>query len=348
MLIPKKSVFDRFEQTFDLFKNNFVKLFFPIFLFNFFTVILFWTLVKIKFFNKISWSISSFDSFFTFLNSSEVVMIIVLFMIWLILYLILYIPFFVWLVKSIGQWFDWEEITPKKNIYFWFKNLGWIFKTYRFIFAYVALIPSLLFISWWSLIIFQSYFKLDEIFKNIWFILIVFSVIFFISFMIYRKLKTTFSLYNAIDKNGFTKNNFDFSIDITNNNWWRILGNLIIVWIIIWTISSIISMFVKISWTSLNLMNSLDIQDFQNITFENASKKIKYIIDIYIKEYSIILSIVSDVINHIITLIWFIFITIFNFIFFRRLEIESIPVWKEVKLLDEEYIKENIKKKIIN
>ena len=350
MFLPKESVFDRFEQSFVLFKNNFVKLFFPIFLFNFFTIILFWSIVKYKIFNEISWTLTSFNDLFTFLNSSTFVMIVSLFMIWLILYLILYIPFFIWLVKTISQIFDWKIATPKKNLYYWFKNLSWIFKTYWYIFVYITLFPIILFLFWWFLIIFQNFFKLNEIFKIIWFSLVFLSIIFFITFLIYRKLKTTFSLYWAIDKDKFDKNNFNFSVYITNNNWWRIVWNIIVAWIIIWVISSIISIFVKISWTSSTLVNVLDIQDFQNlqnITFEDLSIKLKIILDVYLKEYSIVLSIFSDLINNIIELIWFIFIVIFNFIFYRRLEIENITLWKEeVKLLDENYIKENINTKI--
>jgi hypothetical protein len=34
---------------------------------------------------------------------------------------------------------------------------------------------------------------------------------------------------SAVDKNKFTKKSFKYSIKVTENNWWRILGNFLLI-----------------------------------------------------------------------------------------------------------------------
>lgn len=50
MLDPKENLLDRIEQSFYLLKKDFIKLVFPIFLFNFFTLVVLWNILSSIFF----------------------------------------------------------------------------------------------------------------------------------------------------------------------------------------------------------------------------------------------------------------------------------------------------------
>ena len=50
-----------------------------------------------------------------------------------------------------------------------------------------------------------------------------FSCALFVVFGIYRGIKTTFSLYSAVVYDTFTKKNFKKSLEVTKNQWWRIV-----------------------------------------------------------------------------------------------------------------------------
>jgi hypothetical protein len=63
-----------------------------------------------------------------------------------LVYLLLYIPVFLGLIKTIQQVYNNEAVKIQKNIYYGFSRLWLSMKTYWYIFAYVALIPALIFI----------------------------------------------------------------------------------------------------------------------------------------------------------------------------------------------------------
>lgn len=258
--------------------------------------------------------------------------LIIVGMIGFILYLLLYIPFLLGVIKSIDQAYKWEEVTYKQNVWYWFIKLGWALKTYWYIFAYIALTPALLFIIGWFLVIGAYYFWLPEIIKVIGFIMWIFAAILFWYFMIYRGTKAKFALYNAVNKNEYTQENFDYSIDITINNWWRIIGNFLLVWLIIGGIGSLITWVISWFWGS-SIFGSMNMSDPSNISIDD----IKVILTQYIDNFSIVGSIFSSMINKIITLIGAIFIIVFTFLFFKRLEDEYNPV-QTVEIMNEKSV----------
>jgi len=337
MLTAKEGVLDRIEQSFWLFKDNFIAFFLPMFLFQLFTVILFGAVVTTFVIVSILWILNSSVDVFTFLYSPTMIIMIAIGMIGLILYLILYIPFLTWLVRSIKQACNGEEVTYKENIWTWFKNLWWAFKTYWFIFSYIALLPAILFIISWLLVISTFYFPVWEGVRVLWFIWWFLSVLLFIFFSIYRWIRATFSLFSAVVKEEYTNENFNHSLDITQNNWFRIVGNLLLVWIIIWLITSLISWLISWMW-SWWLMESFNISDPKNISLD----QIKAGLTNYLDDFSVTASILTSLFNQIINLISWVFVIVFSVVLFMRLEAEYNPSQK-VENMSEENVKENMK-----
>lgn len=137
----------------------------------------------------------------------------------------------------------------------------------------------------------------------------ILSLFLFLIFALYRWIKAIFALYSAIDMNEFTKINFTHSITVTDNNWLRILWNFMLVWIIVWLLSSFISW---VFWVFIP--SSIDIE------------KIKWIDDLKSiwDSFSIIPHFISGFFSSVITIVWDVFIIVFTYIFFKRLEFENL------------------------
>jgi hypothetical protein len=52
------------------------------------------------------------------------------------------------------------------------------------------------------------------------------SIVVGIIFMIYRGLKVKFVIIAAVHKNNYSKENFEYSLKISEKKWWRIFWNL--------------------------------------------------------------------------------------------------------------------------
>ncbi len=308
MFTAKEKVLDRIEQSFVLFKNNFLELFLPIFLYNLFSVLVFWTLGLFYVLNKLS-NISTDVSpdFFTVLNNPIVVIMITFGMIIFIAYLLINITFILGLIKSIQQASKSEQVTPKENILYGFKNLFNSFKTYWYIFAYVALIPALIFIVWGILFNLWFYYDNSSLLLKIWWALMVIAWILFFFFAIVRWIKATFPLYNAVEKGDFSKENFSWALKLTKNNWWRVLWNFALVGLIIWLVTWMISGVIWIITPPMNLDNIKWLEDIKSI----------------VDNFSIIWNIISNTLKAIINNIGTVFMIIFTYVFFKRLEDEN-------------------------
>ena len=208
MTNPKKSVLDRIEQSFILLKQNFVELFLPIFLYKLISIVLFGSIAAYYFFRNV-WKISdnSLD-FFSSLNDPFIVLSIAIGIFLFLLYLLLYIPIFLWLIHSIKQAYNWDVVTGKQNILYWFSRFSDSMKTYWYIFSYVALLPAIIFIIGGLLFNAGFYFSWFESGKYIGGAIMVFSWVLFLVFALYRGIKSSFSLFSAVDRDTFTKNNF--------------------------------------------------------------------------------------------------------------------------------------------
>lgn len=297
-------VFGRVGQSFSLLKDNFISLTWPIFIYNFIVVVVIWAIfMSILFSNLVNlWEWTT-----DWLNVFENPFIITSITIWIVIfivYLILYIPITLWLLKTIKQIIDWEKVTTTENLLYGLSNILNSFKTYWYIFSYVALIPAIIFIIWWLLMI--AWFVIwVSVLTSIWTILMWVWTIVFVFFAIYKWVKSTFWLYSAVNFNDYSKTNFLNSVSITNNKWWNIIWNFIIAGIIIWLISFT---FGLILWT-LTLWGI----DFESIkTLDDLS--------VIAKNFSIIPQITSGFFNNILNTITTVYVAIFTYLLFLKLK----------------------------
>lgn len=142
----------------------------------------------------------------------------------------------------------------------------------------------------------------------------IFWWILFIVFSIYRGLKSTFPIYSAVNNDSFTKEDFSNAINITHNNWWRILWNFILIWLTITIVSWLISWLLWIfSYSSLDFSSVTSLQDFTEIA----------------SNFSVVWESLSWFVNTIISTITSVFVIIFTYIFYMTLRQESIIVPKK-------------------
>lgn len=333
----QEKVLDRIEQSFEIFRKAFVYLVIPFFGYYLFSFVFFGLVIIYLLF---SWILSSifdtmqYSNFFLFFANPKVVLLATIGMLFGLIYLLLYMPFLIYAIKTIWDFYKWaEKIDFKENFMFSINRFIPIMKTYWYIFAYVALIPSFIFIVWGGLFNLSYFLKWDPIFKTIWWALMGIALFLFIIFAIYRWLKTTFSVYSAVDSDDYSRENFDFSVKITSKKWWRIFWNVIVIWMIVWLLSWIASNFFAIFFSNSsnlsNLSNSLNSKD---------------LLSDFLSTFSFFNYLVSGFFDVIINTIGKVFIFIFIYVFYKRLSFETtnkteILEIKEEKVLVQEELK---------
>lgn len=328
MLNPKKGVFERIEQSLEIFKKNFIAIFAPMFIYKIFTSLIIWNIIYYYWMNyfdfnnlwnssDINWMLADAFSDTWFVIGVNVFIILIL------LNLIFVIPFIIATIKSIKQAYEWEiKIDYLKNISYWFKNLSNSFRTYWYMFVYVLLIPALILIFWWLLLIFGQLQNLDNILQ-IWIFISGFWLILLMFFILYRWYKTTFSITSAVDNDEYSKENFKISVKVSNSNWWRIVWNFILLSILIstvWWITSLIIWIFKISSSDLSFLSLINFQNPQ-ITPETITQIVSSFTK-WLGEFSISKFIISFI-ELFVKLLFLIFTIIFTYIFYKRLELES-------------------------
>jgi hypothetical protein len=201
-------------------------------------------------------------------------------------------------------------------------------KTYWYIFSYIYLIPITLFIVWSILFSnFDSPWK-TKILAQIGSFMIIAWWFLFIIFYIYRWFKATFALYSAVDKNDYTKINFDNSVNVTNNNWWRIVWNFLLLSLLILVISqmiwSVINLIIPWSWNKWNLLKAIweVITGAESIKI-NSAEQVKTYLSEYTSNYYTLSNVILDIIKNIIQTIFSVFVIIFTYLFYIRLDEES-------------------------
>lgn len=191
-------------------------------------------------------------------------------------------------------------------------------KTYWNIFIYVYLIPCILFIILWIL----SIKYLDKINSDIWPLLVIFMIT-LIYFLIYRYIKAIFAIYWANYKEEFNIKNFKKTVSLSDTKWWITFWNLllisIIVWISIWVIESII--WTILFWASWWFPVLIEI--FSKSISTNNPDLIKEWIEKHLEDSSILLSISQNIISTFLYSIWTVFIIVFTYVFYIRLEREK-------------------------
>lgn len=325
----KEQVFDRIEQCFDIFVKHFPTLFIPMFIYSLIAIIFtsiatYISLLKLdSFLDNTDTTNANFSNidFYELFYKPETLMLVITLVILLIIYMTLYIPFLLWAIKSTSQVYKWEAPDWTENIKYWFKNLWNSFKTYWYNFVYVAIIPAILFIIGWITLIYGMQFNNDSI-TSIWWTIAVFSLVLFVVFSIYRWIKASFFLSSAVDKNEYTKDNFKHSISVTKNNFWRILWNLLLIWLL-WGI--IISMF---EWV-INIFTATTVSDstIELLAWlsgeENPIESLKIISKELISSYSPLANMVSSILNWALNTVFSTFVIVFTYVLFKRLEIEN-------------------------
>jgi hypothetical protein len=320
----KEWVFDRISSSLTIFKNNFKELFIPFFVYNFISITIVWTIAQYYFVNSLA-SIDDYNNLdtFSFLNNSAVVTSMAIWMFLFILYLIVYVYVLLSLMESIKQALKWEKINMTKNLIYWFENFWNSMKTYWHIFVYIAMIPSLLFILWWIMFNLSYYLDTLPLLASIWWWLMIISALIFIVFSIYRWTKSKFALYSAVNSDEYTKENFLRSVKYTDWNWWRIVWNFILAWILVSLVGYIISAINWLIsfwlWWGSDLMSWLS-EAFYNKDFSN----IKDIVTVYLNDFSFTAEILWNIFDTFYKTIWNVFLIIFSYLLYLRLWIEYV------------------------
>jgi len=248
MIQENNTFLGRFESSFNIMKTNVALFVAPVFLFQLiFHVLLplFFTTFFMSYVDIWSWELGAIDQ----KNSFYISFALTLGLFFFILYVSILVPLNIYLIYITKNLIHKKTVNFKESFIFSIKNIWNIFNTYWYIFAYTLLIPSLLFITWGILFVCTLLFpSIDYIgvIKNISYLFIGLSVIIGLYFLIYRGIRSTFWLYNAIDKNIYSKDNFKESLKYTKNKWWCIFKNLFLLSMLISLISWVVQSFIKV------------------------------------------------------------------------------------------------------
>lgn len=335
MLIPKADIFERVEQTVGLFRKNIIQLSVPLFIL--FAVFAIWKeLFTVFVISDIDISLDGLNDPSMIFLQNEFIMAVVISLLALLVYGILYIFFYIATFKWIIQAYRGENVSISDNIMYWSKSLWNASKTYYYKFLYVYLIPALVFIVW-SIFFLWSLTSWGEDFIFIGTGTVVVLILTLLIFSIYRWIKATFAICSAIDKESYTRENFKQSIVYTHNNWWRILGNILLISFAVWFISSLVLGLVSAlipTWIGASIAWDLDVEKLKwGLTPENIAIATE-LVNNYMASLSIlnIWAIISWVIWSFINAIFTAFTMTFVYILFKRLELEhSESEWVEIK-----------------
>jgi len=225
---------------------------------------------------------------------------------------ILKIPFYISLVKSINDSFNWKLVSKNANLLYWFVSIWKIFNTYRYIFKYVALIPSLILIVW-LLVIFVD--------KVIWAILIIWALIIFVYFTIFRWLRSFLSLIYAVVHDDFSSDNFKKSIFLTKDNIGSIFWNIIGLFIFFGVLWYIISRFINLSTFDMDSIYSIIEDIYLHKETINISQKITELLTLLTPETKItVIWLTKSIISMIKDSLFYIFGLIFYLLLMKRFE----------------------------
>jgi uncharacterized membrane protein YhaH (DUF805 family) len=305
------NLFDRIGTTFEyLFSKVWI-----IILVNFWFTAFFTVLIKAVFIiyamysSEFIWPETQFIDLF---YRPELLYMILVWGIFLILYFLLIVFMVLWNVKSFQQVYHKEELTILDNFIFAKQNYFSLYKTYWYLFAYIALYPSLLFILWG--ILFWGNASLStplELFKWISIAIMLISVFWFIVNAIYRTYRSIFSLYHAVVNRDFTKENFLESLEFTKWKYWRVFWNMLLISIIFQIILMTSHFFLWFVYPSF--ISSEDIQ---------ASESFYDIVATFHANFQILPQILMDVVSTFLTTFLWVWVSVFTFLFYKDFQKE--------------------------
>lgn len=223
---------------------------------------------------------------------------IVLWIAFFIAYIILSVWVNIWIIKYISNNMnsDTSGWDCKESMSYWFSNiLKWLKVWLWYVIIYLIL-PILLLIIWYILVIMWSASALAETSTIITYALMwVGSIMLLVSYIwfIIKALKIVFVMYHAVDKDDYSKKQFNKSISYTKNNWWRILWNLLLASLVFGLIYFAM-VFTTTFYTTLN---------------PNA--------------FSPILTLAIELVNWLLAALFGWFIAVFSYLLAKRLEFEA-------------------------
>ncbi len=301
----KQWVFERVSQTFSLYKNNFIPL-----TLLYFVAMLFFELIFTNVFRlTLVWNIDIWATdIVSQIYNTQMILIFLAGVILFLIYLLALVPVNIATIRSVQQAYNEQDVTVKDNFTFAVKNFLNIIKIYWYLFVYIALIPAVLLIIW-MLTILTWQLTGATILMAIGWILSWVAVFVFLIFSIYRWIKSTFAIYHAIEMWQYTKWNFEKSIGLTKNNWWRIVWNFALftcIMIVFWAVVGFIS------WLLWFVGPSLDMWDLSDPNSLRPEQLAAIKDSLWSINLSIILSwIINAVITTIATVSWIVFVYLF-------------------------------------
>lgn len=306
---PKEKFLDRIEQSFMILIKQTNLLIWAGIVYGWlyiFTIILY----------KVFISVLIFDNWF-FTHSTNYIAFIIGIIIWLIL-IILHIGILLGFIKHISDIVKWYPTRLQNSLLYGMKRIILSCYTYYYIFLYAYLVPSLFLIVGLSLILLDissgrlnfGIWTNDMQYAGIWFILVGISLVLSIYFIIYRWTRSSLAIYNAIEKDDFSRASFEYSLNLTNNQWTRVFGNLVGMSILMGLALSIFNGLFSIGSSSLD-MNFMNIIRMGSTTWMKNTMQGFSSIEIW--------SILSSILKS----IGWLFSLTFTYLFFKRLEIES-------------------------
>ena len=339
MYEPKEEAFERIGQS--------VKLFFK----NYFWIAVFMLTLSIvntfviKFFTGniiteklLGWSTSAAE-----LYTPQNMILLIVWIIWFLVFSLLNIPVLTATIKSIQQAYRSEKIHVKDNFSYALRNFIGILQVYVMKFFYIYGIAVAIFIIGLLMILIWLIGNVAWVTES-WMFIAGISWLIGLVYLIIRWVRATIVMVAAVDSNDFWKENFKKTIALTKNNWWRMVWNLLIVFIIIaiigwigkaitWAgvVSQISDVVSETLWEQLNatsLSNDIDPMSGSitltpaNIDTEALQERIKSIF----KWRSIF-----DPVYIFVTLFWILvqvslqlFWLIFIFFLYKRLQLEAL------------------------
>ncbi len=333
----KAGVMERMEQTFWLLFSRKMIIFIlsTIVVFKIFTFIFFGVLESSSMKNIFGENPESFseENAASLLGSTSLVISFLVYTTTIIIFSFFSICLQLSLIRTVKEQFNGNnELTIEENVLYGIKNLWNSMYTYYRYFLYVLIIPSIWFIVWGIFLIFaiQNGGKITHEWETP---LVTYATFFLVAWVfvgwfiaLYRSLQSCFFLVSAIDKDNFSRDNFQESVSVTKGKWWRVFWNFLLAWIIIGLCTSIFSGVLGIVWfawwdgsSKLESIVSLATKPW---VLENPSSTKEILKTLWSSSFWS-LEITVWALKQLIDAFASSFILIFSYIFLKRLELEK-------------------------
>ncbi len=307
MLTAKAWVLDRIEQTFKTFIQNPIALITPLFAVNFVMM----TIAPIFFMQY--FFTSNIDNLNNIIQSLYILIVAAL--IYGIIYMILIIPATISTLKTSADILWRKKVSLGENIWYGFRKLWKAFSVYWYMFAYAYLVPAICFIVAWLIMIYGLYTEEPTI-RVVWSILMWVAWLYALVQWVYRGLKSSFAVVAAVLHEDYSKSQFQKGILVTHNNWWRILGNFLLVWLIAWLSMGLITgLLGSISFLSSGINDFIPTNEEVSISDLQNTFSAMWTFNIW----AFIIDSITQILSTIVTA----FIMVFSMIFFMRLRDEA-------------------------